>query len=586
MSGSTTNESTVSGPEPLLRASAVMAIGTTFSRISGLLRAVLLAAAIGNLLAADVFNIANTVPNMLYILLAGGVFNAVLVPQLVRSMKADADGGAAYANRVVTAATLFLGLVTVAMVIGAPWLMRLFLNPAYFEPEMAAQLDSVVDFARYCLPQVFFYGMFVLAGQILNARGKFGPMMWAPIANNAIAVLVLIAYLLSYGPARGADLCGGFSPGQELLLGLGSTAGIVVQFAILIPYLRAAGFRFSPRFDFRSATAQETSLRTTFRLGVWTLSFVIVNQIAYTVVVKLASGGTAVSCESDPGTGYTVYAYAFLLAMVPHSIVTVSLATAVLPRLADHASDGDRPDALRELARTLAQTIRTALSVIVPFACLLPVIAPMLARVTFGWSAAAAATVDLYVPSLILFGISLVFFTVHYLVLRGFYALELNRTVFFIQCAVALTNIILAITLVSRANREQTAPALVVAYGTSYVVGACVSYLVLRRRLGGLETGRLAAFLARILPAALVASIAAFSVHRGLAALVADPTTHAGEQLWASATLLIVVAVAAGTFFMMARILRMPEVTDLLRATMRRSSSMPGRNRREGIRKG
>ena len=62
----------------------------------------------------------------------------------------------------------------------------------------------MIAFARYCLPQVFFYGMFVLVGQILNARGRFGPMMWAPIANNVISVLVLVAYLLVYGAASRA----------------------------------------------------------------------------------------------------------------------------------------------------------------------------------------------------------------------------------------------------------------------------------------------------------------------------------------------------------------------------------------------
>ena len=223
-----------------------MASGTIVSRLSGYVRTVLLAAALGNLLHADVFNLANTVPNMLYILLAGGIFNAVLVPQLVRTMKNDPDGGDAYANRIVTLAALFLGTVTVLLVVAAPLVMQIFLQPAYADPALAAQRDSVIAFARLCLPQVFFYGMFVLAGQILNARGRFGPMMWAPIANNVIAVGVLVIYLLTFGEASAAEQCAGFSTGQELLLGLGSTAGIVVQFLVLVPYLRATGFRVPP----------------------------------------------------------------------------------------------------------------------------------------------------------------------------------------------------------------------------------------------------------------------------------------------------------------------------------------------------
>ena len=114
---------------------------------------------------------------MLYILLAGGLFNAVLVPQLVRAQH-HPDGGEAFVNRIVTLAALFLTGVTIVLIVGAPMLMQVFLSGLFNQPEMAAQRQSVIDFARYCLPQVFFYGMFVLMGQILNARGTFGPMMW------------------------------------------------------------------------------------------------------------------------------------------------------------------------------------------------------------------------------------------------------------------------------------------------------------------------------------------------------------------------------------------------------------------------
>ena len=127
--------------------------------------------------------------------------------------------------------------------------MSVFLDPAYRRDCLSAQRDSIIDFARLCLPQVFFYGMYVLIGQVLNARGRFGPMMWAPIANNAISIVVLVVYLFVFGPATGR-LFGAFTPGQELLLGLGATVGIAAQFLILVPYLRATGFHYRPRFDF------------------------------------------------------------------------------------------------------------------------------------------------------------------------------------------------------------------------------------------------------------------------------------------------------------------------------------------------
>ena len=347
---------------------------------------------------------------MLYILLAGGIFNAVLVPQLVRAMRNDPDHGDAYTSRVVTVAALFLLAVTVVLVVAAPLIVDL-VAPSYD----GGVRDSAVAFTRFCLPQVFFYGMYVLVGQILNARGSFGPMMWAPIANNVIAVIVVLAYIAGYGQATGAEVAGGYGSGQELLLGLGSTLGIAVQLMILVPYLRRSGFVYTPRLDLRGS-----GLGHTLRLGAWTVLFVVVNQVAYVVVQRLATGGAAAG-----GTGFTVYSNSFLVVMVPHSIITVSLATAMLPRLSAHAAAGDR----EAMAGSLSSTLRAALAVIVPFVALLPVIAPDLARVVFAHGAAAEGGVDAYVPTLSVFGLGILFFTFHYLVLRGFYSLERNRAV-------------------------------------------------------------------------------------------------------------------------------------------------------------
>src|SRR3954467_13489806 len=232
--------SDVSETRGILASSAVMASGTIVSRMSGYVRNLLLAAAIGNELHADLFNIGNTIPNMLYILLAGGVVNAVLVPQLVRAQKNDPDGGAAYTNRIITLALLFLGTVTVLLVIAAPLVMRLYLNSSYDDPGLAAQRDSSLRSARLCLPQVFFYGMFVLLGQVLNAGGRLGPMMWAPIANNVIAIVVLVLSLFWFGALSKGGGCTAFTSAQELVLGGGAALGIIAQVAVLLPVLKAA----------------------------------------------------------------------------------------------------------------------------------------------------------------------------------------------------------------------------------------------------------------------------------------------------------------------------------------------------------
>ena len=171
------------------------------------------------------------------------------------------------------------------LVAAAPWIMDIFLSPDYDKPELAAQRDSIIAFARYCLPQVFFYGMFALVGQVLNARRRFGPMMWAPIANNLVSIAILVGYLVDYGPVADDALCTAYTPAQEAWLGLGSTLGIAVQLLVLVPFLRAAGFHYRPRFDFKG-----TGLGHTLRLGLWTVLFVVVNQVAYAVVVQPGLG--------------------------------------------------------------------------------------------------------------------------------------------------------------------------------------------------------------------------------------------------------------------------------------------------------
>ncbi|HWU20173.1 MAG TPA: murein biosynthesis integral membrane protein MurJ [Nocardioides sp.] len=555
MSASPGSTETQSG---ILASSAVMAAGTAFSRVSGFLRSALLAAALGASVHADIFTVANTVPNMLYILLAGGVFNAVLVPQLVRAMRNDTDGGTAYVDRVVTLACCFLAVVTVLLVVAAPLVMRVLLSQQYFAPGMGAERDSAIAFARYCLPQVFFYGMFVLVGQILNARGRFGPMMWAPIANNVIAIAVLIGYLWHYGAAGPAAQHGGFSSGQEVLLGVGSTLGIVAQLVILVPYLRRAGVRIRPRFDWRG-----TGLSHTLRLGVWTVLFVMVNQAAYVVVTRLATSGTAAGPD---GTGITVYSNAFLVTQVPHSIITVSLATAVLPRLSRAAADDDAAG----LARTLSSTMRSALAVIVPFAAVLPVIALPLAHVMWGHGA-TARTYPRYESTVALFGLGVLFFTIHYLTLRGFYALERNRTVFYIQCVVAAVNVIAAVTLVGLADPGQTSPMLVVAYATAYGVGALLSTTVLVRTLGVVQVRAWTGFVARLVIATGLAVGVTWVMDRIWHDTVLELTSRPGWG-WSAVQLGVDGLVLGVVLLWLAGPFRLTELTDVADTLGRRLS--------------
>jgi putative peptidoglycan lipid II flippase len=526
----------------ILASSTVMAAGTLISRLTGFIRAGMLGAAIGLSAHADTFNVANTIPNSLYILVAGGVFNTVLVPQLVRAIKNDPDGGDAYANRVVTLGALVLAGVTAILVIFAPQLLRILVDPSFFtDPE---QRQSLIDFARWCLPQIFFYGMFVLIGQILNARGRFGPMMWAPIANNLISMAVIGLYLLRYADVPAS---GGYTTAQEFLLGFGSTFGIIVQAGILLPYLKATGFRLRPRFDFL-----HTGLSHTLKLGMWTVGFVIVNQLAFYVMVHRATSGTAqVAGGAEDASGFTVYANAFLFTQVPHSIVTVSLATATMPLVSRLAADG----LLGRVATEMAQTLRLVLSIIVPFAIALVVLGPAMSTVLFSWGQAAGNTETLG-WTLIAFAPGLLMFSVHYVVLRGFYAIEDTRTPFFIQCIIAAVNIGFAIGLTMAVEPALVAPALALAYGASYTVGALVSIALLSQRLGGLGVRNLLSFVGRVVAAAVPAAGLAWLVLLALDGVGLDVESKSDSLVMLLAGGVLGVAV----FVFLARVLRINEI--------------------------
>ena len=207
---------------------------------------------------------------------------------------------------------------------------------------------------------------------------------------------------------------------------------------------------------------------------------------------------------------------------------------------------------------------------IIPFACLMPLIAGDVANtVSFG---AVRDSYQLFTLSLALFGPAILLFTVHYLMLRGFYALERTRTVFYIQCAVAATNIVVALALVTATDAEHTSPALVVAYAASYAVGSVLSYAVLRRVLGGLETPALVRFLVRMAIAVAVSTTAAFVVLRLLGVLGDDPNNAV-----AALRAMLVTLVDVGLFVVLARFLRLTEVTEVVDMVSRRLPSVRSR---------
>ena len=489
--------SQVSSTKKLVSASAIMASGTLVSRVLGMLRVVLIVYILGTgSRQADMFELANTVPNSIYILFAGGALNTVLVPQIVRAIKKDPDGGEAYTNRIMTAFMLIVGVVALGVTIAAPVVTSIYSSSSWRAPELASQYASLVALAYLTLPQIFFYGAFFLLGQVLNARDKFGPMMWAPIANNVVSIAVLALYLVIWG--NDVDTSLAFTTGQIWMLGAGSTLGIAVQTAVLIPYVRKAGFKIRPRFDLL-----HTGLGKTFKLAGWTLGFVGVNQLTLIVVQRLATSATAVTGH---GAGLNVYNNAHLLWILPHSLITVSLATAMLPNASRLASSGDKAGVVAEFTKTT----RLALIVIVPAAVTFLALAGPISAILFGIGPRGSDAI-LIAWTLMAFAVGLIPFTIQFVCLRTYYALEDTRTPFFLQILIAGVNMLAAVGLVAlTTSTDWVAPALGLAYSLAYLVGVLVSWQLLARRLPGLGGGKMLLHLIRLLIGSAVGGVAAY----------------------------------------------------------------------------
>ncbi|WP_435813057.1 murein biosynthesis integral membrane protein MurJ [Streptomyces werraensis] len=457
------------------RGGAVMALGSLASRLTGFVRSAVVVAALGTALLGDAYNVANTVPNIIYILLIGGALNSVFVPELVRAAKEHADGGAAYTDRLLTACLLALTTITGAAVVAAPWIVDAYADYT------GAQRDLTVALARFCLPQILFYGVFTLLGQVLNSRDRFGAMMWTPVLNNAVVIAVFGMYLVIAGEAVSADQV---TDGQMLLLGAGSTAGIAIQAFALLPSLRRAGFRWRPRFDWR-----DSGLARPLRAAMWTLLLVLANQVAYWVVTRLStSAGVRADAEGvTAGVGYTAYSSAYQLWVVPQGIITVSLVTALLPRMSRAASDGDHD----KVGEDLAQGLRTSAAAIVPATVAFLVLAPQLTGLAYQYAQATEEDTRAIAWVLMAFAPGLLAFSAQYVLSRGFYALGDTRTVFFLTLVIASANAGLSATAYALLPARWAVAGMAGAYAIACTAGlVCTAYVLNRRlRAGGGKRG-------------------------------------------------------------------------------------------------
>ncbi|MFJ2058831.1 murein biosynthesis integral membrane protein MurJ [Streptomyces sp. NPDC087908] len=528
----------------LLKSSAVMAAGTLVSRLTGFVRSLVITGALGAALLGDTFTIAYTLPTMIYILTVGGGLNSVFVPQLVRSMKNDEDGGEAYANRLLTLVMVALGAIVVLAVFAAPLLIRLMSNTI---ADDAAANSVAVTFARYCLPTIFFMGVHVVMGQILNARGKFGAMMWTPVLNNIVMIVTFGLFIWVYGTSAESHMGVQTIPDDGIrLLGIGTLLGLVVQALAMIPYLRETGFRFRPRFDWKGH-----GLGKTVKLAKWTVLFVLANQAGVLVVTQLATAAGEASGKN--GAGFLAYSNAQLIWGMPQAIITVSVMAALLPRISRAAHDND-PGAVRD---DISQGLRNSAVAIVPVSFAFLALGVPMCTLLYASSGVEAAQGMGFI--LMAFGLGLIPYSVQYVVLRGFYAYEDTRTPFYNTVIVAAVNAAASALCYVVLPAQWAVVGMAASYGLAYAVGVGIAWRRLRKRLGGdLDGTHVMRTYARLCMASVPAAIVAGAVGFGLLKLL-------GEGALGSLVALIVGgAVLLGVFFVAAKRMRIAELNTLV----------------------
>lgn len=528
----------------LRRASALMASGSMVSRLLGIVRNAMLTMCLGGFAVFDAFNSANILPNYIYILLAGGLLNAILIPQITKAMK-QADGGQAQIDRLLTLILIVVGVVGVAVTLLAKPII------AAVTDYQGTLFDLTVLFAYLTMPQVLFYCLYVLFGQVLNARGQFAAFMWAPVLANVVQIVGMAIWLVKFHglATRAHSDPAVWSSGMVWWLAGTSTLGIAVQALVLVWPLWRGGFRYHPRFDFRGH-----GLRQAGGMVGWAFGALVVSQVGGLFAQWVL---THVTDAHKNVAGYGIYTAVFTIFMIPHSLVTTTIVTALFPRLANAVHDGD-VGAQRDIVRRCLTT--PAVAVIPLTAAALALGRPGIRILNPGWSASAVQAATLVFAAMVLgmwpFGIKSI-------QERYTFAREDGRGTLFFQ--VLVSGVALVFTLLALVVPAQVAAATVaLGLSVSSIAGAAAFIVVARRQLGDLRLERTVRLWVRLAIASSVAGVVAW----GCSTFVLE---WIGSGRLLSLLALAIGGVAFGALFLvLAGVFRIREVDELLSPVLAR----------------
>ncbi len=486
----------------LISSSAGMAVGTLVSRVTGFLRTAVFAYALGVGHLGNAYNNANTLPNTIYYLMLGGIFTSVVVPLLVKAAKHDPDHGEAYAQRMFTLGVVALLAVTVMGTALADPLVSLYAPTIH-----GADRNLMVVWAYFFIPQIFFYGMSSLIAAVLNTRGSFAAPMWTPVINNVVVIAVGGLYVTTAGLHQTPQ---SISPGAVQLLGFGTTLGIVLQTIVLLPALRQVRFKWHPDFAFRRDEVSEIR-----RMTGWMAGYVITQWAGNLVaqIVANTTSGTAIT------RGYSAYTYSWMLFQLPYAIIGISVITALLPRMSEHA-DIRRYSLVRN---DFSTGVRLSSVIVVPAAIFLGVLGGPVAQVIFSYGSSHAQDAQYIGQVFGLFSLGLVPFMLTQLQLRVFYSFHDSRTAALVGLLTMTVGIIGDLIALGTLSKADLVAGLAVAYGVANLCGAIAGWILLLRRVGSLDGRAVARSLARMHLATVPGVIFALLVMYGGSRILHNP---------------------------------------------------------------
>ena len=512
---------------PIGRDTLMMSVGTLLSRLTGVGRLAALAYALGFTRLTDAYNLANTTPNIVFDLVLGGVLSATLIPVFVDRLATRDEAPAWEAiSSVVTLVSAVLIGITVVFEVVAPLLVGLYMVGVH-GPQVAAERHAAVELLRMFAPQVALYGWIVLITSLLNTRRRFGPPMWAPIANNVVVIAVLLAvhHLMHGMSVLDVDR----HPLAFWLLGLGTTFGVLAQLAVQLPGLRAAlagsgdslgsGLRWhwDPRHEI---------VTQILRLSGWTAGFVATNQVALWIVLILAN---------RHGGDLSAYNTAYTLFQFPYGIVAVSIMSAMQPELAESWSRR-RPDDFRD---RVSAGLRAVTAIIVPATVGYVLLARPAVALIVRHGATNADQAHTVATVTALLAIGLPGFSAYQLLIRAYQAMQNTRTPFWLYLLENGLNVVLAFALYPSLGVR----GLALSVSIAYTGAAVVAMLDLRERLGRLDGAALLAHAGRVGPPTVVMGL--------VVALVGALLTGQGSSVLLVRVVLAVGA-GAGAYFAVA----------------------------------